>query len=105
MSQPFETQGRLGRLKQKPFTSKDKAEGLVYGFNHPPPQLSLIFLNLEGNRFRKRKAVKFWIERLIINSTEELGFRGTCFHLHVLRIHTSGMNIAGADNTSDFEHV
>ena len=32
--------------------------------------------NLEGSRFRKRKEVKFWIERLIINSAEELSFRG-----------------------------
>ena len=38
LSQPFETQGRPGRLKQKAFTSKDRDIGLVYRF-------SFLFLN------------------------------------------------------------
>ena len=41
------------------------------------PRFSLILLNLEGNRGGTRKGIKFWIERLIINSAEELSFRGT----------------------------
>ena len=32
LSQPFETQGRPGRLKQKPITSKDRDTGHVYKF-------------------------------------------------------------------------
>ena len=28
-----------------------------------------------------RKEIKFWLERLIINSAEELSFRGTQFHI------------------------
>ena len=38
LCQPFETQGRPGRRKQKPFTSKDGDAGLVYRF-------SFLFLN------------------------------------------------------------
>ena len=48
----------------------------------PIPPFSLILLNLEGNRFRKRKGVKLWIERLIKNSAEELSFRGIWFQFH-----------------------
>ena len=36
-----------------------------------------MLLNPEGNRDETRKGIKFWIERLIINSAEELGLRGT----------------------------
>lgn len=35
---------------------------------------SLILFNPEGNRGRRRKEIKFWIERLIINLAEELVF-------------------------------
>ena len=38
--------------------------------------------NPEWNRYSMRKGIKFWIERLIINSAEELGFSGTWFHIH-----------------------
>ena len=41
---------------------------------------SLMLLNAEGNRCGTRKGIKFWLERLIVNSAEELGFRGTRFH-------------------------
>lgn len=41
----------------------------------------MIIFNLEGNRFKERKKIKFWIERLIIDSAKELspgglGFKG-----------------------------
>ena len=39
------------------------------------PAFSLILLNLKENRYGTRKGIKFWIERLIINSAWELGFR------------------------------
>ena len=46
-------------------------------------QSSLFFdtPQLEGNRCGARKGIKFGIESLIINSTEELSVRGTPFHL------------------------
>ena len=44
---------------------------VLTGFN---PPLSLLLFNLEGNMCRTRKEIKFWIERLIINSAKELGF-------------------------------
>ena len=40
------------------------------------PLFSLILLSPEGNGGRRRKGIKFWMERLIINSAGELGFRG-----------------------------
>ena len=40
---------------------------------------SLILLNLEKNKHWTRKGILFWIETLIINSTEELSFSGTQF--------------------------
>ena len=60
-------------------------EGLLYpggpcsvplAYNSP---FSLIQLTPEGNKGRIRKGTKFWIEGLIINSAEELSFRGTPF--------------------------
>ena len=39
------------------------------------PTFSLILLNPEGNRGRKRKGIKFWLERQI-DSVGELGFWG-----------------------------
>ena len=39
----------------------------------------LILLSPEGNRDGTRKGIKFWIERLIRNSAEELGFTGSGF--------------------------
>jgi len=74
LSQAFETQGRPERLKQKPFTSKDRGTGACICFNTP---FSLIFLNLEGNKFGTRKRRQFWAETLIINPAEELSFRET----------------------------
>ena len=56
---------------------KTETQGLVCGFH---PHFSLILLNLEGNEFKKRRGVEFWIEQLIINLEEELGFRGAQFH-------------------------
>ena len=50
--------------------------GILLGFN---PRFSLMLLNLERNRCRTRKRIKFWIERLTINWAEELRFRGTQF--------------------------
>ena len=38
------------------------------------PLFSLIFVNPEGNRNETRKEIMFWIEKLIINSAEELNF-------------------------------
>ena len=75
----FGTQGRPRRLK--PFsTNKEWAliperatQGLVQF------QLHLFFdipLPSEGNTSRTRKGIKFWIERLIMNSAGELSFRG-----------------------------
>ena len=64
---------RPGRLKQKSFISKDRDTGVCIGSNLP---FSLICLSLERNTFRKGKGIKFWIERLIINSIEELNSRG-----------------------------
>lgn len=50
---------------------------------HSPAQFqSFLFYDtpqLQGNRCRLRKGIKFWVEQLIINSTEELGFRVTWF--------------------------
>ena len=43
------------------------------------PLFSLIFVNLEGNRNETRKAIMFWIEKLIINSAEELTFGFHCY--------------------------
>ena len=43
------------------------------------PPFSLISLNLEGNKCWTRKGIPFWIEKLIVNSAEGLGFRGTQF--------------------------
>ena len=52
---------------------------------HSPAQFqSFLFYDtpqLQGNRCILRKGIKFWIERLIINSTEELGFRRSQFHV------------------------
>ena len=50
-----------------------------------PPLFFLIFLNLEGHRWRIRKRIKFYIERSIINLVMELSFRGTQIHLPFLR--------------------
>ena len=41
---------------------------------------------LSGNRYRKGKGIKFWIERLIINSAEELGFKGAQFHSKIIML-------------------
>ena len=41
---------------------------VLLGYN---PLLSLLLFNLGT-----RKGIKFWMERLIINLAEELGFRG-----------------------------
>ena len=58
-------------------------EGLLYpggsrrvllSFNLP---FSLILLNTKGNQGGIRKGIKFWIERLVINLSGELCFRGT----------------------------
>ena len=60
-------------------------EGLLYlGGPHRvllglSPPFSLILLNPKGSRGGTRKGIKFWIERLIINSSGELGLRGTWF--------------------------
>ena len=44
------------------------------------PSFSLIFLfSPEENRFRTRKEIKFWIERLIISSAEDFDSIGTQF--------------------------
>ena len=42
------------------------------GFIEPFPLMSLNFV---GNKGRTRKGMKFWIERLIINSVEEISFQ------------------------------
>ena len=52
---------------------------VLLGFNPPFP---LILLNPEGNRYGTRKGIKFWIERLIVNSAGELGFRATQFQIY-----------------------
>ena len=49
---------------------------VLLGFNSP---LSLILLHPVDDRDRTRKGIKFWMERLIINSSGELGLRGTRF--------------------------
>ena len=38
------------------------------------------YFSPEEDRGGIRKGIQFWIERLIINSAEELSFRGTQFH-------------------------
>ena len=40
------------------------------------PLFSLTLLNPEGNGDRTRKGIKFWKERLIINSVREFSFGG-----------------------------
>ena len=55
----------------------EKAHTVLFGFN---PPFSSIFLNSEGNRSGTRKGIKFWIERLIINSAE-LSFREIQFRI------------------------
>ena len=54
---------------------------VLLGFNCP---FSLIFLNPEGNRCKTRKAIKYWIERLIINLAGRLDFRGTWFQRYTV---------------------
>ena len=49
---------------------------VLRGFSLP---FSLILFNSEGNRNRISRRVKFWIERLIINSAGELSFSGISF--------------------------
>ena len=58
----LETKGKSFLL----FLQRTETHQLVHGFY---PLFSLILLK---NRFRIRKEIKFWIERLIINSGEEL---------------------------------
>ena len=43
---------------------------------------SLILVNPQRIRGRTRKGRKFWVEKLIINSAEDLDFRGTGVHHH-----------------------
>ena len=62
--------------KQKLSTSKNRDTGLAYGSS---PLFPLILFNFEGNTFRKGKRIKFQLQRLIINSAEELNFKGTWF--------------------------
>ena len=52
---------------------------VLLGFNSP---LSLILLHPVDDRDRTRKGIKFWMERPIINSSGELGLRGTQFQDH-----------------------
>ena len=49
------------------------------------PPFSLLLLNPEGNRSGTRKEIKFWIERLIINSAGKPSFRGTQFHIYLFK--------------------
>ena len=60
------------------FLQRTGTHQLVHGFY---PLFSLILLE---NTFRKRKEVKFWIERLIINSGEELLWRDSASSLATL---------------------
>ena len=53
---------------------------VLLGFS---PPFSLIPLNLEGNRGMTRMGIKFWIERLIINSAGELSVGGTQFQREI----------------------
>ena len=56
------------------------------GFQPPPhPPLSLLLVNFETEQFETREGISFWIERSIINLTEELGFKGTWFQKQWLR--------------------
>ena len=74
------------------FTSlkaEDMGEKLAPGRPHGSclitiPLFSSILLNLEENRCWTRKRNYFWIKSLIINSTEELDFRGTWFQSPIL---------------------
>ena len=50
---------------------------VLLGFD---PPISLILLNHEGNKGETRMGIKFWIEKLIINSAGELGLGGVWFH-------------------------
>lgn len=51
--------------------------GVLLGFS---AHFSLILINPERTRGRARKGIKFWVEKLIINSAEDLDFRGTGFY-------------------------
>ena len=62
---------------QKGFPAQGGSHRVLLTFDFP---FSVIFLNLEGNTCWTRKGIKFWIERIIVNSAEELSFRGTQFH-------------------------
>ena len=74
------------------FTSlkaEDMGEDLASGRPHGSclitiPLFSSILLNLEENWCWTRKRNYFWIKSLIINSTEELDFRGTWFQSPIL---------------------
>ena len=63
----LETKGKSFLL----FLQRTETHQLVHGFY---PLFSLIFVNPEGNRNETRKEIMFWIEKLIINSAEELNF-------------------------------
>lgn len=63
---------------------KDLVPGLrlhriLFGVNPHPLFFFFILLNLEWNRCWTSWGIMFWIEWLIINSAEELSFRGTEF--------------------------
>ena len=60
---------------QKGFCAQEPHRVLL---SYKPP-FSLVLLSLEENRCWTRKGILFWIEVLIINLAEELGFRGTRF--------------------------
>ena len=83
----FGTQGTPRRLKKDLLflqVIKEHAEGLLYwGGPYRVPlrfnPISLILLNPEGNRGRTRKGIKFWIERVIINSAWKFSFGETWF--------------------------
>ena len=69
---------------------------VLLSFNPPFP---LILLHLEENMCKTRKGIKSWIERLIVNLVEELGFRGTQFQWDHRHASSSGSGSSSAAAT------
>ena len=71
----------LGGLNFFP-TNKKQERGKVFVLervSQGTAWFSLILLNIGRNRCWTKKGITFWLERLIINSAEKLGHRGTQF--------------------------
>lgn len=90
MKRLYSTNQNLGMWKAfYPWRASQGPAGLQFHF-------SLINLDLEGNLFGGRKALTMWIRGLIIDSSEELGFRWIPFQHDTI----SGIRIAWNPNNT-----